>query len=311
MKICPGDASEEVPPVPIPNTEVKLFSAEDTWGATSWENRSSPGYFISGTFYGLCTALRSVYCVSPDGRTGGAVGILDDVNRACPLIALAGDRHATIDGPDGAHRCHAIGPPGPLARSQQAQLCLTPAHQRCELFTAHVARRGGGTPGRAPLTDGLVSTRLLLAPEPAWRGVAGRARRARPGPLFALAGAALVAGVGGIFLVSALFDEKIDLALVARPSVAASPIEVATATPSPTATSAPPLVTATAEPTTAATPASTLAPTPAPQQTYVVAEGDTLALIAQQFGTTVEELQSVNGIDDPDQINLGQVLVIP
>ncbi len=266
-----------------------------------------------------------MHCVSPDGRTGGAVGILDDVDRACPLIALAGDRHAAIDGPDGAHRCHAIDPPGPLARSQQAQLCLTPAHQRCELFTAYIARRGGGIPGRAPLTDGLVSTRLLLAPEPAWRGVAGRARRARPGPLFALAGAALVAGVGAIFLVSALVDGRIDLALVARPSVAASPFPVDTATPSPspsqspTATSVPPLVTPSAEPTAAATPTSTLAPTPAPtpvptpvpQQTYVVAEGDTLALIAQQFGTTVEELQSVNGIDDPDQINLGQVLVIP
>ena len=42
-----------------------------------------------------------------------------------------------------------------------------------------------------------------------------------------------------------------------------------------------------------------------------MAEGDTLALIAQDFGTTVDELQSINGIDDPDQINLGQVLVIP
>gem|GEM_PF-656257 len=153
--------------------------------------------------------------------------------------------------------------------------------------------------------------------------MAGRARRARPGPLFALAGAALVAGVGGIFLVSALVDEEIDFALVAKPSVAASPFAVDTATPSPspipTATSAPPLATPTAEPTAAATPTSTLAPTPAStpavtpvsQQTYVVAEGDTLALIAQDFGTTVDELQSINGIDDPDQINLGQVLVIP
>ncbi len=26
-----GDNGEEDPPVPIPNTEVKLFSAEDTW----------------------------------------------------------------------------------------------------------------------------------------------------------------------------------------------------------------------------------------------------------------------------------------
>ena len=37
-----GDNGEEDPPVPIPNTEVKLFSAEDTWRATAWENRSLP-----------------------------------------------------------------------------------------------------------------------------------------------------------------------------------------------------------------------------------------------------------------------------
>src|SRR5579862_5395523 len=32
-----------VPPVPIPNTVVKRASADDTWWATAWENRSSPG----------------------------------------------------------------------------------------------------------------------------------------------------------------------------------------------------------------------------------------------------------------------------
>ena len=30
----------EGPPVPISNTEVKLTSAENTWLATAWENRS-------------------------------------------------------------------------------------------------------------------------------------------------------------------------------------------------------------------------------------------------------------------------------
>ena len=32
----------EVPPVPIPNTEVKLSSAEDTWREAAWKNRSLP-----------------------------------------------------------------------------------------------------------------------------------------------------------------------------------------------------------------------------------------------------------------------------
>jgi hypothetical protein len=37
-----GDHSEEDPPVPIPNTEVKLFSADGTAWVTMWESRSSP-----------------------------------------------------------------------------------------------------------------------------------------------------------------------------------------------------------------------------------------------------------------------------
>ena len=32
----------EVPPVPIPNTEVKLISVENTWRATAWEDRAVP-----------------------------------------------------------------------------------------------------------------------------------------------------------------------------------------------------------------------------------------------------------------------------
>ena len=33
------------PPVPIPNTEVKLCGAENTCLATGWENRSMPTFF--------------------------------------------------------------------------------------------------------------------------------------------------------------------------------------------------------------------------------------------------------------------------
>ena len=34
-----GADDAEVPPVPIPNTVVKLCCAEDTWLETTWENR--------------------------------------------------------------------------------------------------------------------------------------------------------------------------------------------------------------------------------------------------------------------------------
>ena len=37
-----GDNGEEDPPVPIPNTEVKLLSADDTWREAAREIRTSP-----------------------------------------------------------------------------------------------------------------------------------------------------------------------------------------------------------------------------------------------------------------------------
>ena len=40
---CPvGDDDAEVTPVPIPNTEVKLCGADDTWRAAARESRKSP-----------------------------------------------------------------------------------------------------------------------------------------------------------------------------------------------------------------------------------------------------------------------------
>ena len=49
-----GDNSEEDPPVPIPNTVVKLLSADDTWGVTLWEIRTSPLFsFFSLSITGL------------------------------------------------------------------------------------------------------------------------------------------------------------------------------------------------------------------------------------------------------------------
>ena len=40
-----GDNDMEAPPVPIPNTEVKLHSADDTWWATARESRSLPDIY--------------------------------------------------------------------------------------------------------------------------------------------------------------------------------------------------------------------------------------------------------------------------
>jgi hypothetical protein len=44
VNFFPGGYTEEVTPVPIPNTEVKLFRADGTVGATLWESRTLPGF---------------------------------------------------------------------------------------------------------------------------------------------------------------------------------------------------------------------------------------------------------------------------
>ncbi len=45
--------------------------------------------------------------------------------------------------------------------------------------------------------------------------------------------------------------------------------------------------------------------------TYVVQPGDTLYGIAVRFGVSLEALIQANGIEDPNQLQAGQVLVIP
>ena len=42
-----GGDSEKDPPVPIPNTEVKLLSAESTCLDTDWKDRTPPNFYSS------------------------------------------------------------------------------------------------------------------------------------------------------------------------------------------------------------------------------------------------------------------------
>jgi LysM repeat protein len=248
--------------------------------------------------------------------------MLGGVDRVCPLLGLQVDRRSAIEGADPSHRCHAEQPPVALERAIQSRLCLTDAHPRCDRYLAYAARHDGRRPGRSPIADGLVSTRLLLAPEPAWRGIAGRARRARSGPVAALIAGTAALGIGGVALATGILDQRPadpDEAMAgATPSGTPVPTPRPSATARPTATpdrtAAPtPSPTATAIPTVAPTVAPTTPPTaaPPPVRTYTVQGGDTLASIAALFGTSAEAIQAANGIEDPDEILVGQVLVVP
>ena len=48
-----GVSNGEGPPVPIPNTEVKLTSAENTCLATDWKDRSTPTQRTPGEILGF------------------------------------------------------------------------------------------------------------------------------------------------------------------------------------------------------------------------------------------------------------------
>ncbi|MDQ3149549.1 MAG: LysM peptidoglycan-binding domain-containing protein [Chloroflexota bacterium] len=171
---------------------------------------------------------------------------------------------------------------------------------------------------------GLVSTRMVLSPDPAWRGIAGRARRTPTGPMLAIVVAGAALGMGAVVTVGGMVDDESSGSNMVAPASAqapptgratpsADPTHIARATP----TNAPSNVsTSTPGPsaTPSVTPAPTIAPTasPAPaQETYVVEAGDTLAEIAERFATTASALQAANGIDDANDIAIGQVLVIP
>lgn len=89
-----------------------------------------------------------------------------------------------------------------------------------------------------------------------------------------------------------------------------------TAGPSPGPTAASSTTTSTTAATTtstaAATPAATAEENPTPgRSSYIVAAGDGLAAIARAHGVSLDNLITANGIADPNQLVVGQELVIP
>ncbi len=57
--------------------------------------------------------------------------------------------------------------------------------------------------------------------------------------------------------------------------------------------------------------AQAIIPSPTPSGMYVIKSGDTLSAIAADFGSTVEEIMTLNNITNPETIQVGQTIIIP
>jgi peptidoglycan/xylan/chitin deacetylase (PgdA/CDA1 family) len=116
--------------------------------------------------------------------------------------------------------------------------------------------------------------------------------------------AGLVMGLVVALIVAACGDDGGDEPTPAPTDTATATVD---ATPSPAGTA-----TGTPQDATATPPAGTATATPTVETfAYTVVQGDTLFSLARRYGTTVEVLQALNGIDDPGQLRAGSVIRIP
>jgi LysM repeat protein len=106
--------------------------------------------------------------------------------------------------------------------------------------------------------------------------------------------------------------------LVASGRAVDAPVAAASPTPRPTA--APPQATATAQATSepgstnqprrTPTPPVEITPEPSPFE-HTISRGESLSYIAGLYCTTVREIQELNGIENPNRIQIDQVILIP
>lgn len=236
--------------------------------------------------------------------------------QGCPfLLAEAGGWR--LDVPSRDHRCAAFVPPAPLSPEKQARLCLTAGHVSCPTYLASLAARSarlGSAPGDRATRWGLARTTTVIE-DPggvrAWLIGALLDRRRWP----AIPAVLLVTTLFTLALSGFRADLPTSPVATASPGAPTGPVATrdptaVPATVAPTAVPSEPVATSapTPPPTVAPSPASTVAATP---RTYVVEPGDTLSAIAARFNTTVAALVNLNDLDNANQLDVGQVLLIP
>lgn len=261
-----------------------------------------------------------------------AQGAAPATGAVCPYL-LAADGGWRASTPTRAHRCTAVAPAAILAPDKQRRLCLVAEHATCATYLAAtgtssgpdgVVQRDPSTPRRSARSRPVTRTaplvldhgRMILA-IPLLRGERGLTQFVLVG-LMGLAFAAIVlarvsmtattpGGGGGSEAVGAGATASATAGTTARPTE-----EPVAATTAPQRTLVPTEVEPT--PTTAAEPTATAAPSAAPSSapaTYTVKSGDTLSGIADEFGTTWQEIAKLNDLEDPGRLHVGQVLQLP
>jgi LysM repeat protein len=237
------------------------------------------------------------------------------IREICPYLVASQGGWRTA-GPNRDHRCFAVEPPGPLPTDKQRTLCLTAEHAGCPAFRAARASRASMlAPGLDPA--------VVAAADGARRPIARAAPVVVEGPRLSIGGVG-----GGNWAVSqavlvGLMILAFAVVLVARLSSPASTVPPASVSPSAIASPSP-------IPTPRPTPSPSLlpsgsgevpagsgaAPSAAASQaatirtTYRVKAGDTLVGIASTYGTSVGQIQQLNGLSGTD-LKIGQLLKIP
>ncbi len=241
----------------------------------------------------------------------------------CPLLAA----------PDGAwmaatastdHRCHAVLPPAALSLPKQRRLCLTAEHGTCSTFLAarDVRARTRGMHADSSPTWGWVRTTPVVDTTVGARAAAAAFLADRRGWQIVPA-VALVAALGALGISNIGTDRgqggpspSPSFLAAASPttneSAPATPGATSEAvTPAPSAASvASPAVSPAPSPTAAAVATSQPTLRPSASSTYRVKSGDTLYVIARQFGVTLTALKDFNGLTS-NVIHVGQLLLIP
>jgi len=101
-----------------------------------------------------------------------------------------------------------------------------------------------------------------------------------------------------------MYVTRIRLVLLAGVFVALPVINVACGDDSVARDTLPPIATTT-------TTTTILQTTTTYPDVYVLQPGDTLGKVAAMFGTTIAELQAINGITDPNKVQAGQTIKMP